>query len=100
MTTYFVSRHAGAVGWSARRGIDAKVVEHFETDWVEPGDTVIGTLPVHTVAEINARGGKYLHLKMDIPQEMRGTELSADEMDRYGARLQEFRVEAVKSEFK
>jgi CRISPR-associated protein Csx16 len=97
MVTYFVSRHPGAVEWAARRGIEAEPVEHLDPKQIDAGDTVIGTLPVHLVAEINARGGRYLHLELDVPAERRGEELSADQMDSYGAELQEFRVELVKS---
>jgi CRISPR-associated protein Csx16 len=95
MTTYFVSRHPGAVEWAAKRGIDAELVEHLDTGEIDAGDVVIGTLPVHLVAKINARGGRYLHLTMDVPLEMRGEDLSAEQMDLHGAKMQEFHVKTV-----
>lgn len=92
MTTYFVSRHAGALDWARQNGIEATRLAHLDPDIIRAGDTVIGTLPVHLAADICARGGRYLHLSLDLPQEARGRDLSAAEMDRYGATLEEFEI--------
>lgn len=92
-TTWFVSRHPGAVEWAARQGIEVdKRVAHLDVDQVQAGDTVIGVLPVHLAAAVCARGARYLHLSLDLPPAMRGRELSADEMARCGARLEEYGV--------
>ena len=91
--TIFVTRHAGAREWARRQGLVVdEVVEHLEPEEVHAGDLVIGTLPVHLVAEINRRGARYKHLTLDIPPEHRGRELSADDMEKFGARLQEYCV--------
>lgn len=90
MTTYFVSRHSGAVEWARRRGIEARWIEHLDVSLIQAGDTVLGTLPVNLVADINERGARYFHLTMNVPQEMRGKDLSADEMEFYGAGLELF----------
>ena len=91
---YFVTRHRGAITWAANGGVKARKVEteNFDTSIVEPGDIVMGTLPVHLAAQVNARGGHYWHLSMDIPVEHRGKELSALQMAEFGARLEEFRL--------
>ena len=86
----FVTRHKGAVEWARRQGIEAETVAHLDPEEIRPGDTVIGTLPVHLVAEICQRGARYLHLTLDLPREARGRELSADDLEAFGARLQEF----------
>ena len=84
--TYFVTRHTGAIEWAKTAGFqDAQLVVHFDPAVVEAGDTVIGTLPVHLIAAVNARGGVYYHLTMDLPPEARGKELTAEEMVHYGA---------------
>ncbi|MFN3861908.1 MAG: CRISPR-associated protein Csx16 [Roseateles sp.] len=90
----FVTRHRGAITWAVRHGLRARKVEmsNFDVASVAPGDVVVGTLPVHLIAEVNRRGAHYWHLAMDVPPEARGKELTADEMDAYGARLDEFRV--------
>lgn len=94
--TYLVSRHAGALEWVRQQGIvfDAHC-PHLDTREVGPGDTVIGTLPINRVAEICERGGHYLHLALDLPAEARGCELTASELDRYGAKLVAYHVSRV-----
>lgn len=94
MTTFFVSRHTGAVEWAARQGLIVdRQVEHLNITDVRHGDVVIGSLPVNLVAEVCSRGGRYLHLSLDLPAEKRGLELSANEMESCGARIEEYRAE-------
>lgn len=94
MTTFLVTRHPGALEWAARQGfpIDRRL-DHLDPPDIQPGDTVIGTLPVHLTAEVCARGGRFFNLSLDLPPAARGTELSADDMDRYGARLEEYLID-------
>ncbi|MCP5254408.1 MAG: CRISPR-associated protein Csx16 [Zoogloeaceae bacterium] len=98
MTTYFVSRHPGAVAWAARRGlaVDAYLA-HLDPQQIQPGDTVIGILPVHLAARVCGSGARYLNLSLDMPENARGKELSADELEAFGARLEAYRVEEVRS---
>ena len=97
MTTLFVTRHPGALDWAAGESVavDA-VVAHFDPDTIQPGDVVIGTLPIHLAARVCQRGGRYLHLSLELPPEQRGRELSAADLRQCGARLEEFRVTAVR----
>ena len=89
MTTYFVTRHPGAVDWARRRGVTVdRHITHLDTQVVTKDDTVIGTLPVNLAAEVCAREARYLHLSLDLPTEARGRELSAEELEQYGARLE------------
>lgn len=91
MTTYFISRHSGAVAWAESEGfhVDQRLA-HFDVSIVEPGDRVLGTLPINLVADVNERGGVYFHLTLSLPAEMRGQELSAADMRRFGARLEQY----------
>ncbi len=94
MTTWFVSRHPGARQWADEEGIPVdRVVRHLDLGQIAPGDTVIGTLPVHLAAEVCARGAAYRHLSIELPAERRGQELSAAEMRACGARLEAYRVQ-------
>ena len=95
MKTYFISRHAGAQEWAARQGFNAEVVAHFSPDVVNPGDIVIGTLPVHLAGDVCDRGGEYHHLVMNMPAELRGTEITADKMEELGAAIQQFQIARV-----
>ena len=65
---------------------------HLELSAIEPGDVVMGTLPVNLAVEVQARGARYLHLSLDVPPELRGHELSAEQMERAGPRLEEYRI--------
>jgi CRISPR-associated protein Csx16 len=96
MTTYFVTRHSGAVDWARESGmaIDRQLA-HLDTAEVKAGDCVIGTLPVHLAAEVCARGARYFHLALETPPEWRGRELSAEDLRRFGARIEEYRVIAL-----
>lgn len=89
-TTWFVTRHKGAVEWAARLGFRAEHVSHLDVASVRSGDTVIGTLPIQMVAQINQAGARYLHLVLDLSAEDRNRELGPDEMEARGARLEEY----------
>lgn len=98
MTTWFVSRHPGAQEWAHRHGLlpnEVHCCTHLAVEEVVAGDVVIGTLPVNLVAAICARGARYFHLVLDQPQSYRGLPLTAEEMERLGARLEEYRAERV-----
>ncbi|MGH8479285.1 MAG: CRISPR-associated protein Csx16 [Gammaproteobacteria bacterium] len=96
MTTYFVTRHPGARAWAAEEGVLVdETIEHLDPQALQPGDIVIGTLPVNLAAEVCARGGRYLHLTLELPPEWRGAELSAEDMRRFGARVEEYCVKRM-----
>jgi CRISPR-associated protein Csx16 len=96
MTTYFVSRHPGATAWAERQGLVVdRPVAHLDVAAVKPGDVVVGTLPVNLAAEVCARGGRYFNLSLNLPQAARGRELTARELDAFGACLEEYIVHKV-----
>lgn len=95
MTIWFVTRHAGAVQWAVDAGVQVAsngVVDSLDPEQVMSGDTVVGTLPINLAARVIARGAEYLHLALELPLEARGRELTADEMRRYGARLERYDI--------
>jgi len=96
MTTWFISRHSGAIEWAASIsvGVD-RWARHLEIDAVDRGDVVIGTLPVHLAAEVCRYGARYLHLVLDLPEQLRGTELTAVQLTAAGARLVEFQITKI-----
>lgn len=96
MTTWFVTRHPGAVEWAARRGIAVdRLVAHPDIREVKAGDIVIGMLPVNPAAGVCARGARFFNLSLDVPPEAWRREFSADGLARFGARVEEFRVERL-----
>lgn len=96
MTTYFISRHQGAKDWAQQQGIEVdQMLNHLELESIQPGDVVIGSLPINLVAELNQKGASYLHLTLVLPEHLRGKELSAADMQAAGAKLQQYRVEVA-----
>lgn len=98
MTTYFITRHLGALDWAKQNGVDFDVhLIHLNDDMpLKVGDVIIGTLPINIIAKINATGVRYIHLSLTIPSYLRGVELSVKQLDECQASLQEFEVRAVK----
>lgn len=51
MTTHFVSRHPSAQEWVRAEGLPVdRVAEHLDLAEVQPGDRVLGSLPVNLAA--------------------------------------------------
>ena len=95
MTTWFVSRHPGAIEWAAQQGLRVdRQVSHLEPDQVRAGDTVIGTLPIHLAAAVCDQGARFYNLSLDLPVQWRGRELSAAELHQCNARLEQFDIRA------
>lgn len=94
MTTWFITRHPGARQWAQQQNLHVdRHVAHLDPTDVQPGDTVIGSLPVHLAAAVCQRGARYFNLSLDLPAEARGQELSAAELDRYNTRLEAYVID-------
>lgn len=97
---WVVTRHAGAMRWLDRQRwpVRAQIVRwvpHLDLNRVEADHAVIGTLPIHWVARLCARGVRYWHLVFDVPEASRGLELTDDALAALGAALIEYRAQAV-----
>jgi CRISPR-associated protein Csx16 len=96
MSTFFVSRHPGAIEWAKRQKLNVtQFVAHLDTAQVQAGDTVIGSLPVNLAARVCANGAAYWHVSVSLPATLRGKELTADELERLHARLERFHLQAI-----
>ncbi len=96
MTTFFISRHPGAIEWASRQGLEVDCfVPHLDPGFVQSGDTVIGSLPVNMAARVCAAGASYLHLSLELPVALRGQELSADDLESLGAHIQPFEIKPL-----
>ncbi len=93
---WLTTRHSGAIQWLETMGYynegDVRKVKHFDPAVVSEGDTVIGVLPIALACEVCRRGGQYLSIVMNVPYELRGMELSADQMREFNARLVPYEV--------
>lgn len=91
MTTWFVSRHEGAIAWAKGQNLLVdRWVTHLDAQQVAEGDTVIGTLPIHLAADICARGARFLFLELNLAQSQRGKELSEYDMMKMNCFLREY----------
>lgn len=96
MTVWFVTRHPGAIEWAAQQGLQVdRQVAHLDVAEVQPGDVVIGILPVNLAAQVCSKPARYLHLSITQSFAQRGVELSAQQMRDAKACLQEFNVMRV-----
>lgn len=93
---YFISRHKGAIEWIKRQHdwqIDC-FLPHLSVKDITAGDVVLGTLPLHLAAEVCARGADFYFLQLPQQSSLRGSEYSADEMEKMGCCLRRFEVHA------
>ena len=60
MTTYFITRHSGAIDWAKQQGIQVdEQLSHLDTSMIQKGDTVLGTLLVNLIAQVCEKGGHH-----------------------------------------
>lgn len=97
MSRYFVTRHSGALAWATQQGIvfDQHLTHLTEAVQLQAGDVVAGTLPVNLAADLCARGVIYLHLSLELPESLRGQELSAEQLHACHAKLERFDIQRV-----
>ena len=87
MDTVIVTRHAGLVEWLKRRGIEGEVVAHADESAVK-GKRVYGVLPYR----LAALADEFVEVSMNVPAELRGKELTADDIDGLNPQMTAWRV--------
>lgn len=88
--TVIVSRHQGAIAFVKSKGFNGRTVEQFSPGMAETGMLVIGILPVHLISTVLQRGARFIQIQLpEVPKEMRGQELTPEQMVQYGAKLVE-----------
>lgn len=98
MATWFISRHQGAIDWAKQQGISVDHwVTHLDIGKIQPGDMVIGTLPLHLAAQICEKGARLFFLTLNLNADQRGRELTAIEMAQSGCTLAEYDIKNVSS---
>ena len=91
-----VSRHPGAQQWLQQQGIvPDQVSAHIDPNDLHDNDIVIGTLPMHIAAAVDARGIEFFNLVLEVPATMRGRELNSDELQQCKPALRRYRVQDV-----
>lgn len=102
MTTYFITRHPGALAWAESIGLNYdQHIEHLIIPQnLNASDIVIGTLPINMVCALNQKEVRYIHLSLDIPPNLRGKELDLEQLKACNATLEEYYVVKKSSELK
>lgn len=94
---YLISRHSGASEWAKRQGFEATVVAHADDAFwqtLKACDVCIGTLPMHLAFDACIiTGNPFGFFSIDVKPEMRGLELSADQMEECNASIRWFEVQ-------
>lgn len=100
MTVWFISRHPGAKEWMDNNKIKYDHhITHLTDQEIKSGDTVIGSLPVNLAADICNKGAMYWNLSLEIPESSRGKELSANELNKFKAKLELFSIAKDKTNY-
>jgi CRISPR-associated protein (TIGR02584 family) len=91
--TLIVTRHPAIVRFAEAHGFSGEVVSQLDDAIIESlgsKDRVLGPLPLSRVARLCAKGVRYYGVELDTPPELRGRELSLEEMHAFGARVQRY----------
>ena len=90
-----VTRHAGAVEWLRRRGVEGEVVSSLDETNLPDRQDVYGVLPLTLAVELLRRQCRVFVIQFPPRGGPRGAELTADEMSAGGAKLYRFGLQAV-----
>jgi len=83
-----VTRHKGAIQWLKRRGFRGGILSHLDPDKIQDGETIVGVLPITLVKQLlDKQCTVYILQLPNVPQKLRGQELTPEMMDRFGAKL-------------
>jgi putative CRISPR-associated protein (TIGR02620 family) len=87
-----VTRHAGLVAWLETQEITGEVISHVTSPDQVAGRVVYGALPLHLAAEAE----EVVVVDMPrLPAELRGIDLTPEQMEEAGATLAHYRVERL-----
>lgn len=87
--TIIVTRHAGTIEWLKSHGIEGEVISHVSDPVQIVGKRVYGTLPLHLAAQ----AAEVVTIDMPrLPADRRGQDLTPEEMDRFGARMNVYEI--------
>ena len=78
-----VSRHPATVNLLKSRFPEAEVVSHMTEDNIPENALVIGNLPIEMIAKVLEKGNRFVSVVLNIPPEMRGKELSEEELKKF-----------------
>lgn len=93
-----VTRHPGAAKW-VQQLLARKVqtLEHLDPQDIVPGGNYYGVFPINLAAAICVTGAQCWAITMQLPAELRGKELTAEQLDALGATLVRYEAKALQT---
>lgn len=90
MNPLIITRHQGLVDWLKKHyNITGTIIPHVTNPNLLTGRIVIGILPLH----LAAKAQEIWTIDMpNLPAEKRGQEVTAEEMEQFGATLSKYKV--------
>ena len=89
MRVAIVSRHESTIKFVKVMFKDATVFEHIsDVDMLKDFDLIIGNLPLPLVAKLKEMGKRFVMISLNIPRELRGKELTLDELKKYAEMIE------------
>jgi putative CRISPR-associated protein (TIGR02620 family) len=80
-----VTRHLATAEWLKERIGEAKVLSHLNSvDDISQNSVVYGVLPIHIIHELKARGVRVVITTLTLPPELRGKELTQQDINSVG----------------
>ncbi len=90
-----VTKHKGLVEFLRQRGLvdgSVEVVAHITDPSILDGKVVAGVLPVHLAARCSA----YCSVNLELPFELRGKELTAEQTEQYCVGIEYYRISLMR----
>jgi CRISPR-associated protein Csx16 len=88
-----LTRHSATATWLRSHIGGVEIYEHLDQPLLASltaGDTVVGTLPITLIAQLTKMKVFYTHFAVDVPEGLRGKELTLDQLETHGARLESY----------
>ena len=93
MKVVIVSRHPGTINLLKSKFPDAEIISHMTEDSIPENALVIGNLPIEMVAKVLEKGNRFVSVVLNIPPEMRGKELSEEELKKFAKFIEIKKIE-------
>ncbi len=94
---YLVTRHKALIELVSllNINIDHQLPHLVNVDMITKNDCVYGNLPIELIAKICEKEAKYFNFNLTIPYNLRGKELTLDELKNYSCGFEQYVVKKV-----
>jgi CRISPR-associated protein Csx16 len=85
-----VSRHQGTIEWAKTKATFDSILTHLNLNEVNAGNCIYGNLPIHIAAQVCQLRARYFHLVLNLNENERGKELTAEQLIQNQAYFKEY----------